>query len=258
MGVFAVKACVSSRLRRGRLNAVVLLLLPCCGFFAGCADDGIRGTELSALTSDSPSVLSENLSATDAGPIVCHEPVWNFGTIDPRETPRLTHTFRLQNVSEKPVDIAEVKPTCGCIVPEPSHSIIEPGCTVDFSVTFNTAGRPGRFGKSVTVRFRSAEQAFITLHIEGEITVTPDVYAVPTVVDFGILGEQETKRRTVTLARFDGSPIQFQRVECESEAIQLLLAEPGDVNDSFAVLTITLDSSLLNAAGWHALTPLGG
>ena len=58
---------------------------------------------------------------------------------------------RFVNTGGEPVVITGARPGCGCTGVEYPHDPIEPGDTAVISFTYNPAGRPGAFEKSIRV-----------------------------------------------------------------------------------------------------------
>jgi len=74
------------------------------------------------------------------------------------------HTFHLRNRTGKTITIEKIIPGCGCAEVEESTRVLEPGETVDISVTL-TLGRSGR--KKTDVTLVLGEAGVQTLWIEG-------------------------------------------------------------------------------------------
>ena len=116
------------------------------------------------------------LSATDAraaadSPLRFDELSHDFGTI--REVDgKVSHTFRFENVSRKPVVIIAVQTSCGCTVPEYSKRPLMPGERGEITLTYNPADRPGVFSREADV-YAADRQVVATLHIEGAVEARP-------------------------------------------------------------------------------------
>lgn len=91
----------------------------------------------------------------------------DFGTI--KETAgKVTHTFTVKNVGDAPLVITRVVASCGCTTPQFNKEPIAPGKTGEISVTYNPAGRPGPFVKTVAVYSNGKDGTFI-LRIKGTV-----------------------------------------------------------------------------------------
>lgn len=92
----------------------------------------------------------------------------DFGTIQQGEV--VTYTYKFTNTGDAPLQITEVKPSCGCTAPEWSKDPIEPGATGSITVEFNSEGKSGKQQKSVTVLANTDPRATkleFTAQIEG-------------------------------------------------------------------------------------------
>lgn len=91
----------------------------------------------------------------------------NFGAFDESMGPVSTE-FRFVNTGTEPVSIVAARASCGCTAPKYSRQAIAPGDTSAVTVTYDPAGRPGRFSKYVAVDF-SYEGSRTRLIIEGTV-----------------------------------------------------------------------------------------
>lgn len=64
---------------------------------------------------------------------------------------KVTCNFRFVNKGKEAVSIRAVKASCGCTTPSYTKQPIQPGETGVVVATFNPAGRPGRFSKTLSV-----------------------------------------------------------------------------------------------------------
>ena len=77
-------------------------------------------------------------------------------------------TFEFTNTGKTPVVISNVQPSCGCTTPEWTREPVMPGKTGKVTASFNSAGRPGNFNKTVTV-INNGEVSQIVLTIQGSV-----------------------------------------------------------------------------------------
>ncbi len=78
------------------------------------------------------------------------EAVYDFGEIKEADG-KVSHTFLIKNEGDAPLVITRVIASCGCTTPEWTREPIAPGKTGELTVTFDPAGRPGQFTKTVAV-----------------------------------------------------------------------------------------------------------
>ncbi|NJO68911.1 MAG: DUF1573 domain-containing protein [Bacteroidetes bacterium] len=91
----------------------------------------------------------------------------NFGKMDESKG-TVSYTFNFTNTGSEPLFILSVQPSCGCTTPEWSKEPVVPGGKGFIKATFNPAGRPGPFVKSINVVSNSATNSVI-LKISGEV-----------------------------------------------------------------------------------------
>ncbi len=90
----------------------------------------------------------------------------HFGTI--QEGEKVTYSFRFKNTGTEPLEILEVKTSCGCTVPEKPEAPIKPGETGFIKTTFNSERRPGETHKTIMVR-SNASPEFPILTLQGTV-----------------------------------------------------------------------------------------
>lgn len=104
---------------------------------------------------------------TKGAAISAPEEQFDFGTIKEADGP-VTHAFTLKNIGNAPLVITRASASCGCTKPKFSTEPIAPGKSTKIEVTYNPAGRPGQFVKTVAVYSNGKEGAFI-LRIKGVV-----------------------------------------------------------------------------------------
>ncbi len=97
-----------------------------------------------------------------------------FGTVS--EGKVATYDFEFTNTGNAPVIISNVTASCGCTTPYWTHEPVLPGKKGKISASYNSAGRPGPFTKTITVA-SNASNTSLVLTIRG--TVSPKPTATP-------------------------------------------------------------------------------
>jgi len=87
----------------------------------------------------------------DLGDITLKEPV--------------TVLFQYKNITDKPITIDNVRPTCGCTAPTWTDAPIEPDSIGTIEIEYS-ASQPGYFRKKIKVFF-NAQQKAERLYVEG-------------------------------------------------------------------------------------------
>lgn len=90
----------------------------------------------------------------------------DFGTIT--EGTVATYSFEFTNTGKTPVVISNVQPSCGCTTPDWTREPVMPGKTGKVTASYNSAGRPGNFNKTVTV-MNNGQVSQIVLSIQGNV-----------------------------------------------------------------------------------------
>ena len=95
----------------------------------------------------------------------------DFGNVQETGGP-VSHVFEFTNTGDAPLIIAGVDVSCGCTTPSYSKDPIMPGKAGQVTLSFNPAGRPGRFSKSATIRYNGSP-ATALLMFNGEVYSGP-------------------------------------------------------------------------------------
>lgn len=109
----------------------------------------------------------------------------DFGVIAEADGPASTR-FALVNTGTEPLVIINARATCGCTRPDFSTDPVAPGDTAWLAVSYDPAGRPGRFDKKIYVD-TDMEPRRSTLHIIGSVVATPATVARKYPVEAGPL-----------------------------------------------------------------------
>lgn len=96
---------------------------------------------------------------------------YDFGTIAEKKG-KVVHEFEFTNTGDAPLMIVSASTSCGCTKPEYPLKPLQPGEKGVLKVTFNPAGRPGEFTKTITIRTNVKGRKKVTLRIKG--FVNPD------------------------------------------------------------------------------------
>lgn len=95
----------------------------------------------------------------------------DFGTL--REIAgEATRYARFINTGKEPVAVAELRPSCGCTAAFTDREIVQPGDTATIAVTYDPAGRPGRFEK--TLRVYLDDSYSFSLPLKGTVVAAPE------------------------------------------------------------------------------------
>lgn len=103
-----------------------------------------------------------------------------------------TGTARFVNLGPGPTYIRNVRPSCGCTGAEFTEGIIEEGDTATITFTYNPAGRPGKFDKTVKT-FVGEDNKMHVIHIRGTVIGAPETLAANFPYELGALRFSDRK-----------------------------------------------------------------
>ncbi len=143
-----------------------------------------------------------------------------FGTVV--EGKVATHDFEFTNEGNAPIIISNVTASCGSTTPFWTHEPVLPGKKGKIAASYNSAGRPGPFTKTITVT-SNATNATLVLTIRGTVnpkpTATPDELAKSPSMKlqtdehhFGKLEKGQTVTKTVSFTNTGKSDLAIKSV----------------------------------------------
>ncbi len=92
----------------------------------------------------------------------------DFGII--KEGVVVDHVFKFSNIGKKPLEIKDVRSSCGCTVAKPNKMIFAPGENGELKVSFDSKNRSGRTSRTITMVTNDSVEEYYTLTIYAEIT----------------------------------------------------------------------------------------
>ncbi len=189
-----------------------LVLAPCAG------------SAVFRLKSDSAPALQV---VTDRPALVFETYLADSSQYEAESRPVITEEFHFRNQGRNPAEILELKPSCGCLAPQASARIIEPGATGRITLPVRTANEPAGFREyMVNVHYNDPQPREVTLTCrmllpEKKLLIEPRVVMV--------MGQQAADAAyTVNISDFRvgraEQPIQVSRIEATPFFVQASLA----------------------------------
>ncbi|GAB4327682.1 MAG: hypothetical protein OHK0038_01420 [Flammeovirgaceae bacterium] len=91
----------------------------------------------------------------------------SFG--DVQKNTQLNTSFTLKNIGQSTLIIRKLKPSCGCTVPKPEKTTLEPNESTVIDVSFNTGNLAQRKKESVTIITNDPKKPEIELWVEANV-----------------------------------------------------------------------------------------
>jgi Protein of unknown function (DUF1573) len=169
---------------------------------------------LCAVLSPACLLLAEEPSAaapsTQAHPkAVFAEVIKDVGRVGKGE--KIAHDFVIKNAGDAPLEITDVKPTCGCTVAEFDHTI-PPGGTGKIHAVVDTTDFGGPISKTIYVYTNDPDNARVELAVKAE--VQPYVFVLPGFARF--IQPQGSEPGSVEEIMFTGSFDDLEITKAES------------------------------------------
>ena len=121
--------------------------------------------------------------------------VQDFGTV-PKGT-LCKKTYTITNIYNTPLQIVDVRRSCGCLNPYSPDKVIQPNETAEFTVTMDTMKFTGANAQTVQVTF--GPQFVSTAMLQFKAVSQADVTMTPGNVDFGSVAKGAEPSKSVSL-----------------------------------------------------------
>jgi hypothetical protein len=90
-----------------------------------------------------------------------------------------TYEFKFTNTGTEPLELTNVRASCGCTTPKWPRELIQPGQTSLVRAEYNSSGRPGTFSKNIFVTSNAGQS---TLTISGNVIKEPEKPISPIII----------------------------------------------------------------------------
>lgn len=123
---------------------------------------------LNAQTDVLDAMVEKEVVNPNAGEFLFEKESHDFGTMMEGEKP--VFQFKFKNVGKEPIIIKDVKPSCGCTIPDWEKDPIMPGEESFIEATYNSENRMGRFNKAIRI-ISNAKTPTTIIYIKGEVKI---------------------------------------------------------------------------------------
>jgi hypothetical protein len=149
------------------------------------------------------------------------EKIKDFGTVPKGE--KIHATFQVRNTGKAPLEISQVRPTCGCTVADFDRSI-PPGGAGKIDAAVDTTGFSGPITKAILVFSNDPAAPQVNLVIKADVRSFIDVLPRPLIIFRNVLqGEPATEK--LTLISTDGSDFKVESATASGGPYQLSYRE---------------------------------
>lgn len=155
-------------------------------------------------------------------------PDYDFGKIYNGETAE--HVFVIHNRGGSPLEIKNVRSTCGCTVTTIGKRTLGPQESTELKAVFNSKRYRGEVIKNIYVYSNDPENPIQKLSVRADVTV--DLEVKPSIVYLAGLKAGERVERDVLIKNLTDSTVKIKEIASTVSSINLELSkmniEPGD------------------------------
>lgn len=174
--------------------------------------------------------------ATGTPKLETSELKWDFGTVW-QGTP-LEYEVLIKNVGDAPLEILDIKSSCGCTIPTKPKSALAPGESDTLKITYTSDKKLGKAHQTVTLVTNDPQRQTAVVSVRGEVTPSFEMEPRGGLVFGGLLGSAR-ESRTVEIVNKYEQPMKLE-LEASPEPgpyeITVREIEPGQ---KFAVTATT-------------------
>ena len=123
--------------------------------------------------------------------------VLDFGTV--AKGTQLQRTFQMKNIYKVPLQITDIRVSCGCVVAEPSSKNLAPGDVANLVVKMDAGRFDGQKTVNVHVTFGPGPQYISTASILVNANARQDVTLNPGAIDFGAIQRGQAITRSLDI-----------------------------------------------------------
>lgn len=182
----------------------------------------------------------------------------DFGNVE--EGNLATYKFEFTNTGKEPVVISNVQASCGCTTPSWTKEPVMPGKTGEITASYNSAGRPGVFNKTITVTSNAATPS-VVLTIKGvvnqkaekaptaeELKKSPGAVLNKAQHNFGKLEKGQTVSHKFVLMNNGQSDLKVAKVQSACSCVSYTLSKPAVKGGETAELVLKYTPRIASTA----------
>ena len=129
-------------------------------------EENVEATAVLEASAPAPEAVAVAAAAGPATTVALSESNFSFGKI--KKGDKVEHVYEVTNTGTNPLVISEVKPACGCTVPDYTKEPILPGQKGKITLKFDSASFDGLVNKQAEV-YANVEKAPIVLSFSADI-----------------------------------------------------------------------------------------
>lgn len=163
------------------------------------------------------SIMNPTLHADAAKMLLVENSSCNLGQLSEEDAP-VSRTFRLRNVSDKPLRVGRVRTTCGCTVAAYDTAFIAPEGEFSITLTYNPKNRPGTIDVDAFVYLVNDDRhPMARLSLYGEVADSDEWRHLPQ-----SMGTLRLKRKEVHFAELPIHGKTTMRILCANSGVKPL------------------------------------
>ncbi|WP_291725531.1 DUF1573 domain-containing protein [Bernardetia sp.] len=172
---------------------------------------------------------------------------FDFGTVE--EGNKAEKTFVFKNTGNQPIIMSNVRASCGCTTPSWTREPVLPGQSGEIQVSYNSAGRPGAFNKTITIT-SNASEATKVLKIRGNVVSDPandpKMAIERNAIALGKIKKGEAVTYKISFTNEGKKPLQIHNLTSSCNCVKLAgraSANAGETKELEIVITPTQEGA---------------
>jgi len=174
------------------------------------------------------------------------QPTFNFGAVP--QGKKVDHVFTFTNKGDAPLNIEQVRTSCGCTAANIASRLIEPGKKGEIKVTFDSTNFAGSISKTVFIHSNDPQTPIFSLILQG--SVSEEIAVTPRQLNLGTIKAGGTGEAIVTIDNRSDKPLALKSVRTTNPKLSATLSKnllkPGESGKVSVIATPGAEDRALN------------
>jgi len=176
-----------------------------------------------------------------AGPhLVVENSQYDFGMV--MQGVKVEHQFTFRNDGDEPLLIDKVKSSCSCTASLVSSKEIPPGESGTIQAVFDSTRFRGRIHKTIYLYSNDPHRPTSEFLLEGEVAVP--LQMIPSLLNFGVVGENEKKELALRVKNASNQPVQIINVRASNPMVRVEWSDIALKPDEETTMTVTVQPTV--------------
>ena len=178
--------------------------------------------------------LSLPLIAAQTPKLEVEKSVIDLGPIEPRKS--YEFKIKIKNIGDKPLNIKNIKPDCGCTMIENTINEIMPGKETVIEGKYTSSSHPGKVDKKIRIYSNDPNKDVTIIAIQADITALFQINPPNLRIANPEKQEQEIIKNKFTIKNNKNETFKIKRINCDIDFVKTNILQKNDTEYTIEVL----------------------